>query len=64
MENLDFFITFPFKRNEDINLAKASRIEMSPEHLQLATKELAQLQIEGFIEAITFQWAYQAFYVN
>lgn len=44
-----FFISIPFKRNEDINLTKASHIGMTPEHLQLATKELNQLQTEGLV---------------
>ncbi|KAL2486358.1 Reverse transcriptase domain-containing protein [Abeliophyllum distichum] len=50
--------------NEDVNSTKASHTGMSPEHLQLATTELAQLQAEGLIEPTNSQWACQAFYVN
>lgn len=63
-KNPNFFIALPFKRNEDVNPTKASHIGMSPEHLQLATKELSQLQDEGLIEPTTSQWTCQAFYVN
>lgn len=50
--------------NKNINPTKASLIGMSPEHLQLATKELNQLQTERLIEPTTFQWICQAFNVN
>ncbi|KAL2541643.1 Reverse transcriptase domain-containing protein [Abeliophyllum distichum] len=63
-KNPNFFVSLPFKLNEDVNPTKASHIGMSPEHLQLATTELAQLQAEGLIEPTNSKWACQAFYVN
>ena len=61
--NSDFFISIPFKKNEDINPTKASHQGMNPDHYQLALQEVAQLQQEGLIEPTTSQWACEAFYV-
>ncbi|KAL2519014.1 putative reverse transcriptase domain [Abeliophyllum distichum] len=63
-KNSEFFVALPFKLNEDANPTKASHTGMSPEHIQLATTELANLQAEGLIEPTNSQWACQAFYVN
>ena len=63
-KNPKFFIYFPFKKNEDVNLIKASHRGMNPEHLTLATQELSTLLFEGLIEPTTFPWACEAFYVN
>ncbi|KAL2518395.1 Reverse transcriptase domain-containing protein [Abeliophyllum distichum] len=60
----EFFVSLPFQLNEDVNPTKASHTGMSPEHVQLATTELAQLQAEALIEPTNSQWACQAFYVN
>ncbi|KAL2499235.1 Reverse transcriptase domain-containing protein [Abeliophyllum distichum] len=64
LKNPEFFVSLPFKLNEDANPTKASHTGMSPEHLQLATTELGQLQAEGLIEPTNSQWACQAFYVD
>ncbi|KAL2491173.1 Vesicle transport protein GOT1B-like [Abeliophyllum distichum] len=63
-KNPEFIVSLPFKLNEDVNPTKASHIGMSPEHLQLATTKLAQLQTGGLIKPTNSQWACQAFYVN
>ena len=63
-KNPDFFISLPFKKNEDINPTKATHHGMNPEHYQLALQELQQLQSESLIEPTTSQWACEAFYVN
>ncbi|XP_052172152.1 uncharacterized protein LOC127788074 [Diospyros lotus] len=63
-QNPDFFISFPFKKNEDINPTKATHSGMNPEHYHLAVQELNQLKQEHLIEDTTSQWACQAFYVN
>ncbi|XP_012435584.1 uncharacterized protein LOC105762241 [Gossypium raimondii] len=63
-KNSEFFIKLPFKKNEDINLKKASHMRMNPDHLKLAEAECRQLQNEGLIEVSDSQWACEAFYVN
>ena len=60
----EFFISLPFKKNEDINPTKASHVGMNPEHLILATQEIQQLQAQGLIEPTTSSSACEAFYVN
>lgn len=63
-KNLDFFKNLTFKRNKDIDHIKVNHIGMNPKHLQLATKELNQLQAEDFIEPTTSQWTCPTLYVN
>ncbi|KAL9241030.1 hypothetical protein vseg_015190 [Gypsophila vaccaria] len=63
-QNPDFFITLPFKKNEDIIPTKASHIGMNPNHYTLALQEVDQLQKENLIEPTTSPWACEAFYVN
>ncbi|KAL4649979.1 hypothetical protein ACB092_01G052900 [Castanea dentata] len=52
-KNPVFFITLPFKKNEDVNPTKASHRGMNPEHLSLAKQELATLLSENLIEPTT-----------
>ena len=63
-KNPKFFISLPFKKNEDVNPTKASHGGMNPDHLALAKQELTTLLSEGLIEPITSPWACEAFYVN
>ena len=63
-KNPKFFIYLPFKKNEDINLTKASHRGMNPEHLALAIQELSTLLSECLIEPTTSPWACEVFYVN
>ena len=63
-QNPEFFITLPLKKNEDINLTKASHIRMNPYHYVLALKKVDQLPNENLIEPTTSPWACEAFYVN
>ncbi|ESQ47393.1 hypothetical protein EUTSA_v10028344mg [Eutrema salsugineum] len=63
-QNSDFFISLPFKKNEDINPTKASHPGMKPDHYTLALEEVNLLQKEGLIEKTTSPWACEAFYVN
>lgn len=62
--NKEFFISLPFKRNEDVNPIKESYSGMHPDHYKLAVAELNQLKTEGLIESTSSQWACEAFYVN
>ncbi|ESQ51075.1 hypothetical protein EUTSA_v10023188mg, partial [Eutrema salsugineum] len=63
-KNPDFFISLPFKKNEDINPTKASHPGMNPNHYTLALEEVNLLQKEGLIKTTTSPWACEAFYVN
>ncbi|KAH9724757.1 hypothetical protein KPL70_007611 [Citrus sinensis] len=63
-KNKSFFITLPFKLNEDINPTKATHPGMSPSDLLLAQQECSQLLAQGLIEPTSSQWACQAFYVE
>ncbi|ESQ39483.1 hypothetical protein EUTSA_v10001272mg [Eutrema salsugineum] len=63
-QNPDFFISLPFKKNEDINPTKASHPGMNPDHYTLALEEVNLLQKEGLIEKTTSPWSCEAFYVN
>ncbi|CAE6074580.1 unnamed protein product [Arabidopsis arenosa] len=63
-KNPDFFISLPFKKNEDVNPTKASHPGMNPDHYNLALEEVDQLQKEDLIEKTTSPWACEAFYVN
>lgn len=63
-KNKEFFISLPFKQNEDVNPTKASHPRMSPEHQQMATDECAELRQQGLIEPTNSPWACHAFYVN
>ena len=63
-KNQQFFISLPFKLNEDINPTKASHPGMNPEHQKMATEECKDLQQQGLIEPTTSSWACHAFYVN
>ncbi|GKB08563.1 putative zinc finger, CCHC-type containing protein [Tanacetum coccineum] len=62
--NPSFFVSLPFKQNEDVNPTKASHPGMNPEHYQLAKEECEQLVSQGIIEPTTSPWACEAFYVN
>ncbi|KAH0781397.1 hypothetical protein KY290_000995 [Solanum tuberosum] len=62
--NKEFFISIPFKRNENINLTRASHSGMNPKHLQLAKKECDELLEYELIEPSDSQWSCEAFYVN
>ncbi|GJS28656.1 putative zinc finger, CCHC-type containing protein [Tanacetum coccineum] len=59
-----FFVSLPFKQNEDVNPTKASHPRMNPDHYQLAKEECEQLVSQGIIEPTTSPWACEAFYVN
>ncbi|XP_023638422.1 uncharacterized protein LOC111830501 [Capsella rubella] len=63
-KNPEFFISLPFKKNEDINPTKASHPGMNPDHYNLAIEEVEQLQKEDLIEKTDSPWACEAFYVN
>ena len=63
-KNLKFFISLPFKLNEDSNPTKATHTGMTPQDLILAQQECAQLLKQGLIELTNSQWACQAFYVE
>ncbi|GJR02314.1 putative zinc finger, CCHC-type containing protein [Tanacetum coccineum] len=62
--NPSFFVSLPFKQNEDVNPTKASHLGMNPDHYQLAKEECEQLVSQGIIEPTTSPWACEAFYVN
>ncbi|GJX60433.1 putative reverse transcriptase domain, viral movement protein [Tanacetum coccineum] len=62
--NPSFFVSLPFKQNEDVNPTKASHAGMNPDHYQLAKEECEQLFSQGIIEPTTSPWACEAFYVN
>nr|GFA95272.1 zinc finger, CCHC-type, viral movement protein [Tanacetum cinerariifolium] len=62
--NPSFFVSLPFKQNEDVNPTKASHPGMNPDHYQLAKEECEQLVSQGIIEPTTSPWACEAFYVN
>nr|GEU83963.1 putative zinc finger, CCHC-type [Tanacetum cinerariifolium] len=62
--NLSFFVSLPFKQNEDVNPTKASHPGMNPDHYQLTKEECEQLVSQGIIEPTTSPWACEAFYVN
>ncbi|KAJ9544615.1 LOW QUALITY PROTEIN: hypothetical protein OSB04_024322 [Centaurea solstitialis] len=59
-----FFVSFPFKQNEDVNPTKASHPGMNPDHYQLVVKESLELVEQNIIEPTTSPWACEAFYVN
>ncbi|GKB43905.1 hypothetical protein Tco_0888847 [Tanacetum coccineum] len=59
-----FFVSLPFKQNEDVNHTKASHPGMNPDHYQLAKEECEQLVSQGIIEPTTSPWACEAVYVN
>ncbi|XP_048229074.1 uncharacterized protein LOC125369846 [Ricinus communis] len=63
-KNPQFYISLPFKLNEDINPTKATHMGMSPTDLALARSECLTLLQQGLIEPTTSQWACQAFYVE
>ncbi|GJY69753.1 putative zinc finger, CCHC-type containing protein [Tanacetum coccineum] len=62
--NPSFFVSLPFKQNEDVNPTKASHPGMNPDHYQLAKEECEQLVSQGIIEPTTSPWACEAFYIN
>nr|GEU88583.1 putative reverse transcriptase domain, viral movement protein [Tanacetum cinerariifolium] len=62
--NPSFFVSLPFKQNEDVNPTKASHPGMNPDHYQLAKEECEQLVSQGIIKPTTSPWACKAFYVN
>ncbi|KAJ9562153.1 hypothetical protein OSB04_007313 [Centaurea solstitialis] len=62
--NPSFFVSLPFKQNEDVNPTKANHPGMNPEHYQLAIKECTELVEQSIIEPTTSPWACEAFYVN
>ncbi|KAM7510453.1 hypothetical protein LguiB_009328 [Lonicera macranthoides] len=62
--NSKFFVTLPFKLNEDANPTRASHSGMNPEHQSLALQELATLRQQQLIEDTNSPWACEAFYVN
>nr|GEX14076.1 putative reverse transcriptase domain, viral movement protein [Tanacetum cinerariifolium] len=62
--NPSFFVSLPFKKNEDVNPTKASHPRMNPDHYQLAKEECEQLVSQGITEPTTSPWACEAFYVN
>ncbi|GJS83600.1 putative reverse transcriptase domain, viral movement protein [Tanacetum coccineum] len=55
--NPSFFVSLPFKQNEDVNPTKASHPGMNPDHYQLAKEECEQLVSQGIIEPTTSTWA-------
>lgn len=59
--NQEFFIRFPFKRNEIINHTKANHSGIKPKHLQLAEKKSAKLLEFRLFEPSNFQWACVSF---
>ncbi|XP_060960793.1 uncharacterized protein LOC133031328 [Cannabis sativa] len=63
-KNQQFFISLPFKLNEDINPTKASHPGMNPEHQHMASNECKELEQQGLIEATSSPWACHEFYVN
>eukprot|EP00257_Ricinus_communis_P017936 XP_015576507.1 uncharacterized protein LOC107261471 [Ricinus communis] len=63
-KNPQFYISLPFKLNEDINPTKATHLGMSPTDLAFARSECLTLLQQGLIEPTTSQWACQAFYVE
>ncbi|XP_048228318.1 uncharacterized protein LOC125369583 [Ricinus communis] len=63
-KNPQFYISLPFKLNEDINPTKATHMGMSPTDLALTRSECLTSHKEGLIEPTTSQWACQAFYVE
>lgn len=52
-KNNAFFITLPFKKNEDINLTKATHPGMTLDDESLAQQECSQLLPLGLIEPTT-----------
>nr|GEW97190.1 putative reverse transcriptase domain, viral movement protein [Tanacetum cinerariifolium] len=62
--NPSFFVSLPFKQNEDVNPTKASHPKMNPDHYQLAKEECEQLVSQGIIEPTISPWACEAFYFN
>ncbi|XP_062089201.1 uncharacterized protein LOC133795762 [Humulus lupulus] len=63
-KNEEFFISLPFKMNEDANPTKASHLGIGPDHQSLANKECEELKAQGLIEETESPWACHAFYVN
>ena len=63
-KNEQFFISLPFKLNEDANPTKASHPGMNPEHQQMVRIECQDLKQQGLIEETASSWACHAFYVN
>lgn len=41
--NPSFFVSLPFKQNEDINPTKSSHPRMNPDHYELSLEECTQL---------------------
>nr|GEV35242.1 zinc finger, CCHC-type, viral movement protein [Tanacetum cinerariifolium] len=62
--NPSFFVSLPFKQNEDVNPTKAIHPGMNPDHYQLAKEECEQLVSQGIIKPTTSPWACEAFYIN
>ena len=62
--NPSFFVSLPFKQNEDVNPTKASHPGMNPDHYQLALEECDQLVAQDIIEPTSSLWACEAFYIN
>nr|GEW78744.1 putative reverse transcriptase domain, viral movement protein [Tanacetum cinerariifolium] len=62
--NPSFFVSLPFKQNEDVKPTKASHPGMNPDHYQLAKEECEQLVSQGIIEPTISPWACEAFYFN
>lgn len=50
-KNEEFFISLPFKKNEDVNPTKASYPGMSLDHQKMAMQECEELRQQGLIEA-------------
>ena len=59
-----FFISLPFKKNEDINPTKASHVEMNFEYQQMTIRECEELKQRGLLENTTSPQACHAFYVK
>ncbi|GKC45396.1 putative reverse transcriptase domain, viral movement protein [Tanacetum coccineum] len=55
--NPSFFVSLPFKQNEDVNPTKASHPGMNPNHYQLAKEECEQLVSQGIVKPTTSPWA-------
>ena len=63
-KNEKFFISLPFKKNEDINPTKTSHLGMNLKHQQMAKKECEELRQQGLLEDTRSPQACHAFYVN
>ena len=49
-KNPKFFISLPFKQNEDINPIRATHLGMTPVDSKLVIEECTQLESQGLIE--------------